>query len=98
MPILFNKNRLTQCFITKSCDIFLYSKEYFRLWKIAYLLIGTMFLVIGSFLAKMPDWDIGISLIMALMSYFFSPISGAIIWSLINNEIKNYKILYLLLA
>ncbi len=43
--------------------------EYKRPWKLASLIIGIMLLVVGSFYYQAPDWDIPISLIMAVSTY-----------------------------
>lgn len=89
---------MNQYFINSLKDIFLYSNEYLRIWKIAYLIIGISFLMVGSFLANMPDWDMGISLIMALMTYFLSPISGSIFLSLHYKKIDKFKVFYICVA
>ena len=44
--------------------------EYKRLWKLVLLLIGISLLIIGSYYYKAPDWDVPISLIMAVLAYF----------------------------
>jgi hypothetical protein len=43
--------------------------ELVRPWKISLLVIGVALLISGSFYYQAPDWDIPISLIMALVSY-----------------------------
>lgn len=45
------------------------ASELMRPWKLATLAIGFCLLVVGSFYYEAPDWDIPISLIMALMAY-----------------------------
>lgn len=50
--------------------------EYVRPWKIFTLAIGVTLLVLGSFYYQAPDWDIPISLIMAILAYLTAP------WSL----------------
>ena len=45
------------------------STELLRPWKLATLAIGIGLLVVGSFYYEAPDWDIPISIIMALMAY-----------------------------
>lgn len=42
-------------------------------WKLVTLLIGIVLLVIGAFYYNAPDWDIGISIIMALCTYVTAP-------------------------
>ena len=51
-------------------------KEFLRPWKLGTLAIGIALLVAGSYLQPAPDWDIPISLIMALFAYLAAP------WSL----------------
>jgi hypothetical protein len=50
--------------------------EYARPWKLATLSLGIALLIAGSFYFQSPDWDIPISLIMALLAYVTAP------WSL----------------
>ena len=50
--------------------------EYVRPWKLFTLSIGVALLIVGSFYYEAPDWDIPISLIMALLAYLTAP------WSL----------------
>ena len=50
--------------------------EYTRPWKLITLAIGIGLLVLGSFYYEAPDWDIPISLIMAILAYLAAP------WSL----------------
>jgi hypothetical protein len=51
-------------------------KELLRPWKLATLAAGVALLIAGSFYYEAPDWDIPISLIMALFAYLTAP------WSL----------------
>jgi hypothetical protein len=46
------------------------SREYLRPWKLAALAVGIGLLVAGSFYTPAPDWDIPVSLIMAVFAYF----------------------------
>lgn len=50
--------------------------EYLRPWKLFTLAIGITLLIFGSFYYRAPDWDIPISLIMAILAYLTAP------WSL----------------
>lgn len=50
--------------------------EYARPWKLLTLSLGIAFLILGSWYFEAPDWDIPISLIMAILAYFTAP------WSL----------------
>ena len=47
-----------------------------RPWKVFTLLLGIALLILGSFYYEAPDWDIPISLIMAILAYLTAP------WSL----------------
>jgi hypothetical protein len=48
-------------------------REYLRPWKLFTLALGIGLLVAGSFHYDAIDWDIGISLIMALLAYLTAP-------------------------
>lgn len=50
--------------------------EYRRPWKLFTLALGIALLILGSFYYEAPDWDIPISLIMAILAYLTAP------WSL----------------
>ena len=50
--------------------------EYARPWKLFTLALGIALLIVGSFYYEAPDWDIPISLIMAILAYLTAP------WSL----------------
>jgi hypothetical protein len=86
--------------IKNTKELLLYFPEYFRFWKIAFLLIGILFLILGSFFAQMADWDVNISMIMAILTYFFSPLSGTILLSFyFKNVNQNFlKSMFLILA
>lgn len=57
-------------------------KEYLRPWKLATLAIGLSILIAGALYYKASDWDIGISLIMGLLTYFTAPWGFRVIKSL----------------
>ena len=50
--------------------------EYARPWKLVTFALGTALLIAGSFYYQAPDWDVPISLIMAVLAYLTAP------WSL----------------
>jgi hypothetical protein len=53
---------------------FLYSKaEYLRPWKLTALIFGIVVLIVGSFVAPAPDWDVPITIIMAALAYVLAP-------------------------
>ncbi|HTP25690.1 MAG TPA: hypothetical protein VMK12_08530 [Anaeromyxobacteraceae bacterium] len=51
-------------------------REYARPWKIGTFLLGTAALIAGAYFYEAPDWDVGVSLIMAVLAYLTAP------WSL----------------
>jgi hypothetical protein len=44
-------------------------REYLRPWKLFSLLAGIVLLIAGSFYYHASDWDVGISVVMALFTY-----------------------------
>jgi hypothetical protein len=48
-------------------------KEYLRSWKLISLACGISLLIIGAYHYDAPDWDVPISLIMALLAYLTAP-------------------------
>jgi hypothetical protein len=53
-----------------------WAMEYLRPWKLCSLAIGIALLIAGSFHYSALDWDIPISLVMAILTYLAAP------WSL----------------
>ena len=49
--------------------------ELLRPWKLTTLALGITFLVAVALYLRLPDWDPGISLLMALLAYLFAPAS-----------------------
>ncbi|HEX7643797.1 MAG TPA: hypothetical protein VF472_16450 [Burkholderiaceae bacterium] len=49
--------------------------EYLRPWKLLSLACGIALLIAGSFYYRASDWDVGISLVMALFTYLTAPYS-----------------------
>lgn len=49
--------------------------EYLRPWKLFSLACGIALLVVGAYWYQAPDWDIPISFIMAVFTYFTAPCS-----------------------
>lgn len=47
--------------------------DYLRPWKLFTLLVGIALLISGSFYYDALDWDIPISLIMAILAYLTAP-------------------------
>jgi hypothetical protein len=56
-------------------------------WKIGTLIAGLAALIFGSFYEQLPDWDIGISLIMGILTYLTAPLCIKWIYT------RNYKML-----
>ena len=48
-------------------------QELRRPWKLVTLAIGLGLLVVGSFVYEAPDWDIPVSILMALVAYVAAP-------------------------
>jgi hypothetical protein len=61
------------------------ANEFLRPWKLLTLAAGIALLVAGSFYYQAPDWDIGISLVMAVFTYFGAP------WAMRTLLAQNYK-------
>ena len=53
--------------------------EYTRPWKLFTLSLGIALLILGSFYYEAPDWDIPISLIMAILAYLTAPLGLRVI-------------------
>lgn len=49
--------------------------EYVRPWKLLSLLCGIVILLLGARYSGLPDWDVSVSLIMAVPAYFTAPCS-----------------------
>lgn len=49
--------------------------EYVRPWKLLSLLGGIVILLLGARYSGLPDWDVSVSLIMAVPAYFTAPCS-----------------------
>lgn len=47
--------------------------EYLRPWKLVTLAMGLTLLVLGSIVEQLPDWDITVSVIMAVLTYLTAP-------------------------
>lgn len=48
-------------------------QELLRPWKLITLAIGLGLLIVGSFVFEAPDWDIPVSILMALVAYVSAP-------------------------
>lgn len=90
-----NKDRYEVPFLFSKSYINYAKREYIRVWKLLFLLFVILFLSVASYLVNLPDWDIGISIIMALLSYFLSPIS--ISYCLQLNNFKTIKKILIIL-
>jgi hypothetical protein len=47
--------------------------EYKRPWKLFTLICGISLLIVGAYLTPAPDWDVPVSLIMAILTYLTAP-------------------------
>lgn len=62
-------------------------------WKLTTLAIGLALLIAGAQVYQICDWDIGVSLVMGLLTYIFAPLTVRIFW------FRNWKAVpYALLA
>lgn len=50
-----------------------YMQELLRPWKLSTLAIGLALLIYGSLVYQVSDWDIGVSVVMALSTYLTAP-------------------------
>jgi len=50
-----------------------YQTELLRPWKLLFLMAGIGILIFGSYYEALPDWDVGISVLMALLTYLSAP-------------------------
>lgn len=65
-----------------------YAKELIRPWKIFSFAIGMSWWLYGALNYGIADWDVGISLIMGVLTYLMAPWSIYIILSAIRNRPK----------
>lgn len=47
--------------------------EFLRPWKLVTLAIGIALLIVGAHIEQLPDWDVGISVLMAVLTYLTAP-------------------------
>lgn len=47
--------------------------EFLRPWKLVTLAIGIALLIVGAQIERLPDWDAGISVLMAVLTYLTAP-------------------------
>lgn len=56
-------------------------RSYLQPWKVATFAVGLGLLIAGSFVYVAPDWDIGISILMATLTYLTAPWSARMVVS-----------------
>lgn len=66
--------------------------EYLRPWKLFSLAVGIALLIAGAFYFDAPDWDVPVSLIMALLAYLTAPWSMRVI---LERQWKNWPAMLL---
>jgi hypothetical protein len=54
--------------------------ELLRPWKLATFAIGLGLLIVGAELYHYSDWDIGVSIVMAVLTYLTAPWSIRVLW------------------
>lgn len=47
--------------------------EYLRPWKLVTLALGIALLIFGAWYESLPDWDAGLSILMAVLTYLTAP-------------------------
>jgi len=50
-----------------------YAHELLRPWKLATLAFGLALLIVGAYWYRISDWDVGVSLIMGVLTYLTAP-------------------------
>jgi len=71
--------------------------EFFRPWKLATLMVGLAWLIYGALYYNIGDWDVGISLIMGLMTYALAPWCVRTIYVSIRNP-NGFRLSHVLIA
>ena len=56
-------------------------RNYLQPWKLITLGFGLGLLIVGSFFYNAPDWDVGISIVMAALTYLTAPWATRVIIS-----------------
>jgi hypothetical protein len=54
--------------------------EYLRPWKLITFSIGLIFLIWGAYYYQFQDWDVGVSIVMAVLTYLTAPWSIRVVW------------------
>jgi hypothetical protein len=44
-----------------------------QLWKLITLALGIAVLMVGAYIEQLPDWDYGLSILMAVLTYLTAP-------------------------
>jgi hypothetical protein len=65
-------------------------QEYKRPWKLFTLFLGLILLVVGAFYYQAPDWDIPISVIMAIITYLTASWSMHVV---VERQWKNFPLM-----
>jgi hypothetical protein len=56
-------------------------RELLRPWKLATFTAGLALLIVGARTYQYPDWDVGISVLMATLTYLTAPWATRVIWT-----------------
>ena len=64
-------------------------RELLRPWKLFTFAVGMAWLLYGATHYNIPDWDVGISVIMGLLTYITSPMAVRILLSM---QFKRYPL------
>lgn len=71
--------------------------EWKRPWKLFFLTIGMSWLIYGALFWDYPDWDIGVSLIMGILTYLFSSWSLSLMIKVFKKKPK-YSLFYIIIV
>lgn len=71
--------------------------EWKRPWKLILFLMGMSWLIYGALFWEYSDWDIGVSLIMGILTYLFSSWSLSLIIKVYKKDTR-YSFLYIIAA
>jgi hypothetical protein len=55
-------------------------REYLRPWKLTSFTVGLGLLLAGAWHYRLPDWDVGVSVVMAVLTYLTAPWSVRALW------------------
>ncbi len=75
----------------------IYFHELIRPWKLLTFTIAMTWLLYGALFYEIGDWDVGVTLIMGILTYVLAPWSVHLIWTAIHHRPSNWYV-YILIA